>query len=456
MGTLAPDMVPGQRSADNDAPTMGKPDGPVVYVDYLDMEVGTFTDPRKDLYIPKDSGTTSLMHHVPFRMRGPYVVKDLPETFVEEHIDDLRIDEEQWVICGATTQAGNPCRRKAMNRSNKCAAHGGKLHPLDKKLAHERMAMPGGDKLRAAITPELEQRMTRHQKFLSGLISVDDLDDEELAKGGFREADGRIWRPRRLPREFHQKMVDKLFERAGEKLKENLLDVVDTMTDIAKGSAYEPADRLKAAQFVIERVMGKNPDVVVHQQDKPWQVMLSGIKGGTREESRARRAAEGRLDPDVVDAEVVDYTQIPGNEVGKPGAEWDNGASTLEKAKAEIVPVDELLLPVQSVIPNTGDADAPRDPELRDKWEREQAAERERKEAAVKELKENLRRQKAKRIASRNRGFDTTEWVPLKVVTTKGENGEWHHRFVEPSAQDLGVSAAELNKKRRSEDYGRI
>lgn len=198
MGTLSPDMVPGQKSLENNVPTMGQPDGPVVFVDYLGMEVGTFTDPRKDLYIPKDSGTSSLMHHVPFRCRGPYQPSDLPEAYLEQD-PPIRVNDEGWVMCNGITQAGTPCKRKAMNQSGLCAAHGGKLHPLDKKLAHDRMAMEGGEKLRAAITPELEARMTRYQKFLSGIITADDLDDEELAKGGFREEDGRIWKPRRLP-----------------------------------------------------------------------------------------------------------------------------------------------------------------------------------------------------------------------------------------------------------------
>lgn len=289
-----------------DPETVGKPDGPMKFIPEFGFEVGTFTQTRADLYKHNDTGKTSLMHHVPHMKRGYYKPEQTADYDEDEY--EYITDDNGYAICTAKKLDGTPCSKRAMHMSWLCGTHGGKLHPLDKVVNDDRNAMrtkEGGYGVIAS--PDVIERMTRFQKLCQGIISVEDLDDEELARGQCRGKDGRFSAnpPRMIPKAVHDRMVSELFNRADEKLKQNLLDVVDTMTSIAKGTAYEPADRIKAATWVFERVRGKNPDVVVHQQDKPWELALSAISTTTRAESRIARG----LDPETGE-KVMDVPQL--------------------------------------------------------------------------------------------------------------------------------------------------
>lgn len=355
MGTSAPNSYTNANTANPDEEFTGRedyefygePDGPVAIYPIVG-EVGTFTQQRADMRLPKDSGTVWLMHHVPRNCRGKYKLTDKyieqynewldrlaegdqgipqfevgpPEQWLEEErlLADFRVDQNDWVLCDGHTKSGEPCKRKAVNFAGYCEAHGGKLHPLDKVVDARRAIETPRDS--AYNNPEVQERMTRYQKFISGLISVKDLDDEELARGQFRDRKGGFSGnpPKQIPREMHDQFVAELFERADMRLREGLVACVDTMVEVASSPVYEAKDRLKAAQWVFERVRGKAPDVVVHQQDKPWEHVLQGITGGSREESRAAR---GVVDAEWSDEEGVDSTTLAvvaqGGEV-----DWDD------------------------------------------------------------------------------------------------------------------------------------
>lgn len=337
MGTLPPNSYMNANTANSeeewsgnpDYEFYGEPDGPVAIYPIVG-EVGTFTQQRADMRLPKDSGTVWLMHHVPRNCRGKYKLTDKyieqyndwldrlaegdqgipqfevgpPEKWLEEErlLADFRVDQNDWVLCDGTTKGGEPCKRKAVNFAGYCEAHGGKLHPLD-KVVDERRAIER-PKNSAYNNPEVQQRMTRYQQFISGLLKVEDLDDEELARGQFRDRNGDFSGnpPKQIPREMHDQFVTELFERADVRLKEGLVACVDTMVEVATSPVYEAKDRLKAAQWVFERVRGKAPEVHVHTQDKPWEHVMQGIQGGSREDSRAARG--------VVDAEWEDESGL--------------------------------------------------------------------------------------------------------------------------------------------------
>lgn len=334
MGTSAPNSYTNAQTAnpdreaypnEQDAEFYGAPDGPSATYPIVG-EVGTFTQQRADMRLPKDSGTVWLMHHVPRNCRGKYKLTDKyvkeyndwldrlaegdqgipqfevgpPEQWLEEErlLKDFRVDQSDWVMCDGHTKSGEACKRRAVNFSGYCEAHGGKLHPLD-KVVDTRRAIET-PKNSAYNNPEVQQRMTRYQQFISGLLKVEDLDDEELARGQFRGRDGNFSGnpPKQIPREMHDQFVTELFARSDQRLREGLVACVDTMVEVATSPVYEAKDRLKAAQWVFERVRGKAPEVHVHTQDKPWEHVFQGITGGSREESRAAR--------NVVDAEWSD------------------------------------------------------------------------------------------------------------------------------------------------------
>lgn len=121
----------------------------------------------------------------------------------------------------------------------------------------------------------------RVQDLLDGTISVEDLDEEELARGYPRADDGTFrGRPTVIPTSLHQRIQRELFARAGEELKANLLKATATMTNIANNPEMDPKDRLKAAQWVIERIMGKMPDVTVSVDEKRYEKLLDRMDRG--------------------------------------------------------------------------------------------------------------------------------------------------------------------------------
>jgi hypothetical protein len=125
------------------------------------------------------------------------------------------------------------------------------------------------------------------EALLAGRLSVDDLTEEELLTGILNDKNGeRSGRPSNLvPREMHQAVVRRVTEIADGKFRSAVLEAVDNI--IAIGTAdpeMEPfgvrmdPQVFKAAQYIVERVMGKIPDQVqMTAEVKPWQASLGKV-----------------------------------------------------------------------------------------------------------------------------------------------------------------------------------
>ena len=279
-------------------PPLGEEEIEVPYIGWT----GTFSEAQNDSAIPLDKRRCGfLKHHVPLERRGNYKLSHFPGEYGE------REGAGGYALCTAMTKTHDtngdrrrsqptPCRAKAQNLSGLCASHGGALHPLDRKRIDW-------------------EKAPRHIRFKYGRLPVSELDDEELSRGQIRKEDGTFTANPSVSTEIHDAMVKKLFERSDEKMRENLLDMVDTMTEIAKGTAYEPADRLRAAEFVFKWLRGSTPVKVEIDVAKPFEQILGAvIQGGSRAESRARRGLDedGILDAEVVEDDELDLPEIPG------------------------------------------------------------------------------------------------------------------------------------------------
>src|SRR6185295_16639205 len=157
------------------SPTFCDPDGPKIYVDYLDEEVGTFLDPRNDLKNFRLKTVPTLMHHVPFKKRGMYKPEWLPQDYYNRIRGSVKTDLEGYVVCGATTRYDphgrllpqpRPCIARAVNRCNWCRHHGGALHPGDKKISGQSLAPVPQDRI---------EKLDRVQKFMQGFLKFEDL-----------------------------------------------------------------------------------------------------------------------------------------------------------------------------------------------------------------------------------------------------------------------------------------
>ena len=120
----------------------------------------------------------------------------------------------------------------------------------------------------------------RYAMLAQGIISVEDLDDEEVARGQLRAADGsfRGRPPKMLPQELVAAMKREWIGRAQAKLQEALLEVgISGMIGIAEDPLVDPAVRLRAQQMIIERTMGKVPDKIEVAAEDPVEALFRNI-----------------------------------------------------------------------------------------------------------------------------------------------------------------------------------
>lgn len=119
----------------------------------------------------------------------------------------------------------------------------------------------------------------RYAQFLSGVITVEDLDDDELAQGRLKASDGtfRGRPPRVIPSEMVQAMRREWLKRANARLAEALLERgIGTLVELAKDSPDDSV-RLRAAQAIIERTMGKVPDKIEVAAEDPVETLFRKI-----------------------------------------------------------------------------------------------------------------------------------------------------------------------------------
>lgn len=289
------------------------PDGPVKKVPGIGQLVATFSaDPG--------GKTPALNYHVPLECRGPFRPKDLANY---DPKIKYRTDEYGYVLCYSRTARQSKCNRRAVNRANKCDVHGGRLHPLDKV------------KKREAYEDSSIESLDRYQQFIAGQISAEDLDDEELATASFRGPNGKLYRPRNLPRSVVEEFHKAIYSRAEDGLRAGVVIGANTIVEIASNRAVEPADRIKASQILLDRGLGKAPDrVQIGLEPKGFEQILDKIANVTRDESRERRG--------IIDAEVVeDSAESPRLEL-EPGIEKTNGGIERAFSRHEAVMAQEL------------------------------------------------------------------------------------------------------------------
>src|SRR5687768_12291680 len=117
---------------------------------------------------------------------------------------------------------------------------------------------------------------------------VETLDPEELVYGKLKDSKGGFTGrpPAWVPREFHRACIRELMRRGKRMWQESYLDAIDAMVQVAQGKVKgaTASDRLRAAQFVIERIEGKVPERLEVIDDSPWQGIIDEIVVEVRSE----------------------------------------------------------------------------------------------------------------------------------------------------------------------------
>ena len=120
----------------------------------------------------------------------------------------------------------------------------------------------------------------RYAQFLNGTITVEDLDDDELSQGRLKASDGsfRGRPPRVVPAEMVQAMRREWLSRAEAKLREALMEKgIGTLVSLAENEDIDPGVRLRAADKIIERTMGKVPDRIQIAAEDPVESLFRSI-----------------------------------------------------------------------------------------------------------------------------------------------------------------------------------
>ncbi len=108
------------------------------------------------------------------------------------------------------------------------------------------------------------QLPSRYEAFLTGELTVEDLDDEELRRGQLRDRDGGFkGRPTNVvPRSFHKAIADEIINRTNGRLGRYVGLAVEVLVEIAENKRAPAVARYQAATYLMERVVGKIPDKV--------------------------------------------------------------------------------------------------------------------------------------------------------------------------------------------------
>lgn len=120
----------------------------------------------------------------------------------------------------------------------------------------------------------------RYAQLIAGTLTVEDLDDEELAQGRLRAKDGTFSGrpPSVVPAELVQAMRREWLSRAEAKLREALHSKgIGVLVELAGNDQIDPAVRLRAAEKIIERTMGKVPDRVHLAAEDPVETLFRSI-----------------------------------------------------------------------------------------------------------------------------------------------------------------------------------
>jgi hypothetical protein len=123
---------------------------------------------------------------------------------------------------------------------------------------------------------------------INGEVDLSIWDHEELLRGQRKNKRG-TWTgrpPVLVPAALHKQLTKRRLQRATALLADSLVDAVLLLRAVINDKRASKLDRIKAAEIVIDRVMGKAKESVQVEM-APWQGMVATSIVGTAEQARA-------------------------------------------------------------------------------------------------------------------------------------------------------------------------
>lgn len=137
--------------------------------------------------------------------------------------------------------------------------------------------------------PKPIEKKTRYQQLLDGDISVHDLDDEEIRRGRCRDRQGGFSGrpPTAIPREVSDALRVEFQTRVREVFEQSVHAAQAALLEITNNRRAAAPARVRAAEVLLERSLGKVPDKIHQQVEmKKFEVALSGILVDVRVEEK--------------------------------------------------------------------------------------------------------------------------------------------------------------------------
>ncbi|HWJ62106.1 MAG TPA: hypothetical protein VNS19_09045 [Acidimicrobiales bacterium] len=114
---------------------------------------------------------------------------------------------------------------------------------------------------------------------LSGEEDLTLWSEEELVRGQKKGKNGR-WtgrKPKVVPTAVHHELTRRRMGQAYELMREDLVAAVQVLGDVVRDSEASNRDRLRAAELIMDRVLGKATErVEVKLAPEPWEQLLVG------------------------------------------------------------------------------------------------------------------------------------------------------------------------------------
>lgn len=256
-----------------------------------------------------------------------------------------------------------------------------------------------------------DEGLNRVQRFERGFIKPSELSDEEVINSYIRNDDGTIVPNDQIAQRFQAKFSKELSRRITQYIRTKTPRAVEIIFDIADSDLVEPADRLKAATWIAERIIGKTPDVLLTSQvEAPHETIFENIVTTSRDSHRKELEPGGIIDADVIELE---QDSDDGPFSGGTGGLTDFGRSGSGEAE------DSPDLESQEGDDNSAEENAQ---QIVDKRER------------AKDLKKRIQEQKKRRFAGRAVGAKSLESQPWMIDWRVNQDG-LRACLVPPSAQ---------------------
>jgi hypothetical protein len=109
-----------------------------------------------------------------------------------------------------------------------------------------------------------------------GILSLDDWSNEELIRGYRKNRNGKFGKPPRyIPREIQQEAFRRLVQRGNRTLRKAYMKSIEGLIQLAMDAGSEKV-RLDAQREILNRVVGKVPDIVVGAtMEQPYESILA-------------------------------------------------------------------------------------------------------------------------------------------------------------------------------------